>query len=173
MNQWMSIGVAAFLCGAACQAQTNQSTVVTSTATATNEPTIITSDRAQYMQSTVTFEGNVLAVDPRITVRADKVVAYFAMGTNVSRQVQPMVATGSVLISQDDRKATSENAEYFAAENKVTLTGNPKVETPQGTISGQRITFWQGQEKMDVDSGSDTNRTRLIFYPGEQRKKDE
>jgi lipopolysaccharide export system protein LptA len=177
MKWVMWIAMAALFGVAGLQAETNRSVAALLKPAATNEPTVVTSDRlsVDYAKNMGTFEGNVLAIDPRITVRADKVIAYFGAGTNTSRQVQRMVAEGSVVISQDTRKATSDRAEYVAAEGRVTLTGNPKVESPEGAITGQRITFWQGQEKMDVESGSvtDTNRTRLIFYPEEQRKKDE
>lgn len=162
--------------GALICAQTNSTLLAKLKPGATNEPTVVTSDRLQvdYAHNVGTFEGNVLAVDPRITVRADKVIAFFGTGSNTTRQVQRMLAEGKVVISQDDRKATAEQAEYLSAEGRVTLTGNPRVESPQGVISGQRITFWQGQEKMDVDSGGgETNRTRLIFYPEEHRQKQE
>ena len=73
-------------------------------ATSTNEPTVVTSDRMQadYASNVGTFDGNVLAVDPRITVRANKMVVFFgtvtnvtAGATNATRQVQRIVATGS------------------------------------------------------------------------------
>lgn len=170
MKTWMWIGAVALLSLPAWAAET--------TLFSTNEPTVVTSDRLQvdYAHNVGTFEGNVLAVDPRITVRADKVVAFFGSGeaTNAARTVQRLVATGGVVITQEKRKATGEQAEYTASEGKVVLTGNPQVQTTEGVVSGQKITFWQGQEKMDVESGgADTNRTRLIFYPDEQRKKDE
>ena len=51
---------------------------------ATNEPTIITADNlhGDYAHNMGTFEGNVLVVDPRMTVRADKMVVFFG-STNV------------------------------------------------------------------------------------------
>jgi lipopolysaccharide transport protein LptA len=191
MKTWMMISTVALLAGAVSRAETNLSATVaavTATATAavtvtkapgpTNEPTVVTSDRLQvdYAHNVGTFEGSVLAVDPRITVRADKVTAFFASEgtTNASRQVQRLIAEGGVVITQEKRKATGERAEYVAAQGKVVLTGNPQVQTPEGTVTGQKITFWQGQEKMDVEAGgAETNRPRLIFYPEEQRKKEE
>ena len=63
-------------------------------------------------------------------------------------------------------------AEYTDDDGKVVLTGHPQVQSPDGIVTGQRITFWRGQDKMDVESDqTDTNRTRLIIYPEEQRKK--
>ena len=149
----------------------------------TNEPTVINSDRMQadYLANVGTFEGNVVVIDPRLTLRADKMTVFFG-GTNTIvngvtnqlRSVQRILATGTVEIHQDQKKATSEQADYSTGEEKAVLTGHPQVETPDGIVTGKKITIWHGQEKMDVESDvTDTNRTRLIIYPEEQRKKTE
>ncbi|MCG3150519.1 MAG: Lipopolysaccharide export system protein LptA [Verrucomicrobiae bacterium] len=137
-----------------------------------NEPTVVTSDRMQtdYASNVGTFEGNVLVTDPRITVRSDKMVVFFG-GTNTTRSVQRIIATGGVVINQDKKKATADRAEYTTTDSKVVLTDNPKVEGPEGIVTGKKITLWHGQEKMDVETdAADTNRTRLIIYPEELRK---
>ena len=155
---------------------------VTNTIAATNEPTVVTSQRLQvdYAHNVGTFEGDVLAVDPRITVRADKMTVFFAntnvttsADTNATRSVERIIAEGAVVITTpENKKSNSERADYTAADGKVVLTGNPQVQSPDGVVTGKRITFWRGQDKMDVESdASDTNRTRLIIYPEEQRKK--
>lgn len=162
-------------------------TNVTSTVSATNKtatvtvvdeapakeqkPTVVTSDRFQvdYAKNVGVFEGNVLAVDPRITVRADKMTVTFGRsaitggGTNTVQSLQEIVAEGGVVISQGERKSTSQHAVYTALDGKVVLTGNPKVETPDGTVSGKKITFWRNDEKMDVESG-----TQLVIFPDDK-----
>lgn len=148
-------------------AQTNV-TVLPVTTVTTNEPTVVTSDRLEvdYAKGLGTFTGNVLAVDPRITVRADKVIAFFSTGKNTARTIQSLKADGGVVLAQDNRKGTAEHAEYDAADGKVILTGNPKVETAEGTVTGAKITFWRGQDRMEVVSDTTaTNRTQLIFQP--------
>lgn len=173
-------------------------------AKAPSEPTEIISDKLQvdYSSNVGTFTGNVLATDPRITVRADQMVVYFstnapaASATNETvattnatprasklpgtsdiagrRSLDKIIATGGVVISQDRRKATSDHAEYLAGEGKVTLTGSPKVQTPEGNITGYRISFWYGSERMEVDANpAETNRTRLVIYPEDIRKQKE
>jgi lipopolysaccharide transport protein LptA len=143
-----------------------------------------------YANNVTVLDGDVLVVDPRITVRADKVVVYSAnksAGTNTtgaasntlatatsgtSRTIQRIVADGSVVITIDDKKSTSDHAEYFAEEGKVILTGNPHVQSPDGSVAGKQITFWRGSQKMDVVADETaTNRTRLVIYPEDQRKK--
>jgi lipopolysaccharide transport protein LptA len=151
---------------------------------ATNEPTIITADQlhGDYMHNLGTFEGNVLAVDPRMTVRADKMTVFFgstnvvtSTGTNTARSVQKIIAEGGVVITTpDNKKSNSDHAEYTAGDGKVVLTGHPRAESPDGVVTGQRITFWRDSQKMDVEADrTETNRTRLLIYPEEQRKQNE
>ena len=159
----------------------------------TNEPTVVTSERlhVDYAHNVGTFEGNVLAVDPRITVRADKMTVFFAGSTNsnkttaantpkpaagadsdLGRSVDKIIAEGAVVITTpENKRSNSDQAEYTSADGKVILTGHPVVRSPDGTVSGTRIIFWRGSEKMDVESDeTSTNRTKLIIYPEEQRK---
>jgi lipopolysaccharide transport protein LptA len=147
----------------------------------TNEPTIITSEQlhGDYLHNVGTFEGNVLAVDPRMTVRADKMTVFFggtnivtAAGTNTTRSVQKIIADGGVVITTpDNKKSNSDRAVYTAQDGQVVLTGHPRAESPDGIVTGKQITFWRDSQKMDVvaDEGS-TNRTKLLIYPEDQRK---
>ncbi len=147
----------------------------------TNEPTIITSEQlhGDYAHNVGTFEGNVLAVDPRMTVRADKMTVFFggtnvvtAAGTNTTRSVQKIIADGAVVMTTpDNKKSNSDHAVYTAQDGQVVLTGHPRAESPDGIVTGKQITFWRDSQKMDViaEEGS-TNRTKLLVYPEDQRK---
>jgi len=148
----------------------------------TNEPTVITAEvlHGDYLHNLGTFEGNVLAVDPRMTVRADKMTVFFggtnvvtSAGTNTSRSVQKIIAEGAVVMTTPDNKIThSDRGVYTADDGKVVLTGHPKAESSDGIVTGERITFWRESQRMDVEtSQTDTNRARLLIYPDEQRKK--
>jgi len=169
----------ALLAGVARAQETN----VAATVTTNREPTNITSDRLQvdYAHNTGTFEGNVLVIDTRITLRADKMVVLFAGGatpgnsTNANGSIQRVLADGGVVITQGERKATSEHAEYTAGDGKVVLTGRPRVEQPGGTVTGEKITFWRGEHRMDVESLPAEERTRVTIYPDppKEEKKDE
>ena len=149
----------------------------------TNEPTVINSDRMQsdYVSNVGTFEGNVIVIDPRLTLRADKMTVFFGGTNNIVngvtnqvRAVQRIISTGAVEIHLDQKKATCDHADYLAADDKAILTGSPKVETPDAVVTGKKITIWHGKEKMDVESDlTDTNRTRLLIFPEDQRKQAE
>jgi len=149
----------------------------------TNEPTVITAEvlHGDYLHNLGTFEGNVLAVDPRMTVRADKMTVFFggtnvvtSAGTNTTRTVQKIIAEGAVVMTTPDNKIThSDDAVYTAEDGKVVLTGHPRAESSDGVVTGNRITFWRDSQKMDVESNqTETNRSRLLIYPEEQRKKE-
>jgi lipopolysaccharide transport protein LptA len=155
---------------------------LSATGNATNEPTIITADQlhGDYLHNVGTFEGNVLAVDPRMTVRADKMTVFFgttnlvsSAGTNTTRSVQKIIADGGVVMTTPDNKKTnSDHAEYNATDGKVVLTGHPRAESADGIVTGNKITFWRDSQRMDVEnSQTETNRPRLLIYPDEQRKK--
>jgi lipopolysaccharide export system protein LptA len=149
---------------------TNAPVAVESPAPPAKEPTTITSDRLQvdYAHNMGTFEGNVLAVDPQITVRADKVIVWFGEGaTTNAPSLRKIVAEGGVVITQGDRKATSERAEYTGDDGRVVLTGNPQVQSADGTVTGEKITFWRGENKMDVESG-----TRLVIDPSKLKREE-
>jgi lipopolysaccharide export system protein LptA len=167
----------------------------------TNEPTIITADvlHGDYAHNLGTFEGNVLVVDPRITVRADKMVVFFGntnvlvissvtitsgtttttgtvITTNATRSVQKIIADGAVVMTTPDNKKTnSEHGEYTAADGRVVLTGgHPRAESADGVATGDKITFWRDSQQMDVEnSQTGTNRPRLLIYPEDQRKQNE
>jgi lipopolysaccharide transport protein LptA len=149
----------------------------------TNEPTIITAEvlHGDYLHNLGTFEGNVLAVDPRMTVRADKMVVFFggtnvvtSAGTNTTRSVQKIVAEGAVVMTTPDNKIThSDHAVYTANDGKVVLTGHPNAQSADGIVTGDRIIFWRESQRMDVENTqTTTNRARLLIYPEEQRKKE-
>ena len=183
MNHRWIIAAAAALClsvprptpSCAGQTPTNATAVVIKESTATappapapapREPTTVTSERLQvdYANNLGTFQGNVLVVDSRMMLRADKMVVFFGGGvaTNAtSGSIQKIIAEGGVVITTPDkRKATGENAVYTAEDGKTVLTGNPQVENGQGTVTGKKITFWQNDQRMDVESD-----THLVIFP--------
>jgi lipopolysaccharide export system protein LptA len=68
-----------------------------------------------------------------------------------------LVATGHVRILQNDREANCERAEILPGEDKVVLTGNPRIRSLDGQYqaSGDTMTLYRGQRRAVMDSGSD------------------
>jgi lipopolysaccharide export system protein LptA len=67
--------------------------------------------------------------------------------------VDQIVVEGNVQITQGERVATGKVATYYRAENKVVLTGDPRVVRNQDSIQGERITLFLDSEKSIVESG--------------------
>ncbi len=179
MRIWTSILLAWLLClspwGWAEEVETNAPPAEIAT---NSEPTIVTSEHlsVDYARNVGVFERNVLVVDPRITLRADKMTVEFGATSTITtngttnataRTVRKITAEGGVVIVQAEKKATGDQAVYTADDGKVVLTGKPQVESPEGTVSGEKITFWRDEKRMVVDSGS-----RLVLYPEEFEKKE-
>jgi len=77
-----------------------------------------------------------------------------------SESLERARAEGGVLIEQPDGQATSEQAEYRAGEQTVTLTGGPPkmVDAERGTVTGAQLTLFlsDGTIRVNSDEGTRT-----------------
>ncbi len=96
------------------------------------------------------------------SIQADRIDLYFsdsgvASGT---KQLSRSVANGGVTVSQQDRRGTSERAEYTASEGKFVLSeGKPTLHSSTGdTTTGRQLTFFFADDRILVDS-ADGSRT--------------
>jgi lipopolysaccharide export system protein LptA len=127
------------------------------------EPIHITSDQVEAFQQQrqVVFSGHVVATQKDIVVRGDKMTVFYleksqgeAKGSNLGGgSVDQIVVEGNVQITQGERVATGKVATFYRAENKVVLTGDPRVVRNQDSIQGERITLFLDSEKSIVESG--------------------
>ena len=70
------------------------------------------------------FNKNVVAIQEGKTLKADKIEVYFDQVTN---QIKQMVCIGHVVIIQGGNTTYSEKAVYNAGEQKLILSGRPKL----------------------------------------------
>jgi lipopolysaccharide transport protein LptA len=174
MKNAMTIWCGLALFGMASRAQTNGAPPSGMTLGATNEPTTITCQRwkFEYARNVVFFQGDVLAVNPRATLRSD----FMWVMLDQARSISNVVADGGVVIvTPNNEKATGGHAEYTLATHKLVLTLDPKVNA-RGTLwTGERITFLiqsNGIQDVEVDTGqTSTNRSRLTIFPEATKKK--
>ena len=63
-----------------------------------------------------------------------------------------MTASGEVVISKQDYTITAEEAIYNDSEDKISLTGQVKIEEIENNrqISGERAVFYIGEDKLEV-----------------------
>ena len=116
----------------------------------------ITSDSTYYdrKEGIAVFKGNVHVDAAEYQMHAERAYV-FMNGTN---ELSRIAATGSVALTNGQRRAYGEKATYNREKGVVTLTGAPgdpaliTEDTAEGerTIRGRKIRFWIGQEQVEV-----------------------
>jgi lipopolysaccharide export system protein LptA len=139
------------------------------------EPIHITSDQVEAFQQQrqIVFSGHVVAAQKDLTVRGDRMTVFYSEEPGGERKspdmggsVERIVVEGNVQITQGDRVATGKMATYHRAENKVVLTGDPKVVRNQDSIQGERITLFLDSEKSIVEGGPSGRVQATIYSSG-------
>jgi lipopolysaccharide export system protein LptA len=140
------------------------------------EPIHITSDQVEAFQQQrqIVFSGHVVATQKDIVVRGDKMTVFYlekshgdGKGSDLGGgTVDHIVVEGNVQITQGDRVATGKMATYYRTDNKVVLTGDPKVVRNQDSIQGERITLFLDSEKSIVESGPSGRVQATIYSSG-------
>jgi lipopolysaccharide export system protein LptA len=105
------------------------------------------------------FEGGVVArsdqgsLESR-TLDAFLVTAAAAGGASGARELSRVLAQGSVVVREGDRRGTSERAEYTAAEGKFVLSGGRPTlaNASSDTATGHSLTFFVANDTILVDS---------------------
>ena len=139
-----------------------------------DQPLRITSQQleADNKQLVITFTGNVVAKQGEMTIYADVARVYYEKKEE-GNEVREIVATGNVRIQEADRLANCEKAVFTNAEQKIVLTGQPKVWQGKDMVSGEKIIILLEEDKSFAESGPD-RRVEVILYPkGEQHPQKE
>jgi len=112
------------------------------------------------------LEGGVTAVSQEGSLESRALDVYFNTGSgpaaapassaaaSANGQLSRAVALGGVVVRQDDRRGTAEQAEYTAAEGKFVLSGGqPTLTDASGnTTSGRSLTFFVASDTILIDS---------------------
>ena len=146
-REWLGVATGLLLALGAAGAALAEAPVNTST----NE-TVITSDRLNYdyRRSIAVFEGNVHVVDSRIRIRSEKLTVIFGEANTI----RSVTAVGNVHLRQGDKTGTCRQAVYRARTGEVVLTGNATVSRSTDRLSGDVITFWIGEERIESIPGN-------------------
>jgi lipopolysaccharide transport protein LptA len=115
------------------------------------KPTTIESDRAEFDLNTrrAVYLGHVKVDDPEMKLQCEQLTVDLPADGD---RVNHIVAEVNVIIDFSDShgqtaRATGSRAVYHYAvtgvvtNESVTLTGNPKVDSPQGTLTGDEIAW--------------------------------
>jgi lipopolysaccharide export system protein LptA len=139
-------------------------------------PTVIESGAAEMVstdkESTFTFSKGVKVTATNMTLTCDflEVVARRSGDPTATfgkqENFKSMIATGNVRIVQNDREAVCERAEVFPGDDKVVLSGNPKVRSTDGQYeaSGPKMELLRG-ERIARIIGEPGERSRITLPP--------
>ena len=133
-----------------------------------SQPIDITSDKveAYWKENLIIFKGNVIARQKDIVIYADSLEAVIIEdGKGIDR----VTAGGNVKIQQGLRVANCQKAIFYNRDQKVVLTGEPKVVEGDNIISGDEIIFDIEKNRVDVKGGAN-GRGKAKIQPGEIEK---
>ncbi len=109
-----------------------------------------------YEKMQAFFEERVVVLDPSMKLESDKL---WVLMDQKSQQISTAKAVGNVKITEKDRVATGDQAEYNAREGKLVLTGNAMVQRGKEVLRGTKITFWRGDNRIECE------RPMMILFP--------
>jgi lipopolysaccharide export system protein LptA len=134
-----------------------------------NQPIKLKSDHLATDTSnrTATFTGRVVAQQGDLTVQADRLVVRYAEKGN---DVDEVLATGNVRITQGERSASAGRAVYDNAAGIMKLEDNPRVQQGEDTIVGATITYYVNELK-SVVVGGPGQRVEAVIRPGGEQKR--
>ena len=114
-------------------------------------PITITSETltADNKAHTALFENKVVAKTTDLTIYSDKMLVFY---NETGGEVTKIEATGNVKVLKETRIITSNEATYFAGEEKVVFTGEPRAMDGDNVVSGSKIVYFTGTDRFWVEN---------------------
>ena len=135
----------------------------------TSQPIDITSDRVETYskENLIIFKGNVIARQKDMVIYADSIEA---MTGGDKRGIERVLANGNVKIQQGLRVGCCQKAVFHNLDQKIILTGDPKVSEGDNMVSGEEIIFDLTQNRVEVKGGAG-GRGKATIHPGGEVEK--
>jgi lipopolysaccharide export system protein LptA len=114
-------------------------------------PITVTSETltADNKAHTALFEKNVVAKTTDMTIHADWMLVYYQeQGGDVTK----IEAKGNVRVYREAKVITSKEAVYFADEEKVVFTGDPRAVDGENVVTGSKITYYTKDDRSLVEN---------------------
>lgn len=139
-------------------------------------PISIEADRmvSQENKNSVVFIGKVDARQGALTIKTDEMTVFYSekkgaapqgqQNAQPTNQVEKLICTGNVKISQKDWLGTGERLDYFAKERKAVLSGNAKAWQGQNMVTGKTIVYYLDEKRSTVEPDGNS-RVRAIIRP--------
>jgi outer membrane protein assembly factor BamD len=133
-----------------------------------SQPIDITSDKveARWKENLVIFKGNVIARQKDMVIYADSVEV---VTNEDGKGIERVIAEGNVKIQQGLRVADCQKAVFNNPEQKLFLTGDPKVSEGENIVLGDEIIFDIDKNRVEVKGGP-SGRGKVKVQPGEIEK---
>jgi outer membrane protein assembly factor BamD len=133
-----------------------------------SQPIDITSDKveAYWKENLIIFRGNVIARQKDMVIYADSLEA---VTIEDGKGIERVTAGGNVKIQQGLRVANCQKAIFYNLDQKVVLTGDPKVSEGESIVSGDEIIVDIDKNRVEVRGGS-SGRGKAKIQPGEIEK---
>ena len=141
-------------------------------------PIVIKADSLEMddQKKIVIFKGNVDAKEKDFVINCQKLVLYYKnLSTDQKSEtgefnIEKIIATGKVIITRPGGGlATAEKALYYMGDEKVVLTGKPKVKQGDDFVQGSKITLYL-KENRSVVEGSKSEKVRAVYFPRSEKR---
>lgn len=149
-----------------------------------NEPIQIVSDKMEAFQTSrmVVFSGNAVAQQGDVRIQADRLSIYYKdSGDPKGKKVDPgmeqagdlekIVASGYVVITQKEVLATGNEAVYYQDTARFVMTGNPVLQQEKSVIKGCRVIIQVDENRGKVEQCADENAGRVTAIIHPRKKK--
>jgi len=129
------------------------------------QPIDITSDQVEAYgkENLIVFKGNVIARQKDIVIYADSLEV---MTLEDGKGIERVIAGGNVKIQQGLRVASCQRAIFYNVDQKLVLTGDPKVSEGDNIVLGDEIIFDIEKNRVDVKGGP-SGRGKAKIQPGQ------
>ncbi len=96
------------------------------------------------------WTGHVHAVKGKTTLLAPEVTAHY----DAQGEVDRVLARGGVEVTEDDRWARGQNADYDVPKGMLVVTGKPEARQNKTRMKGTKVTFFSGSEFLEVENAT-------------------
>jgi len=122
-------------------------------------PINITSETltADNKAHTALFEKNVVAKTTDLTIYSDKMLVYYKEDGGTVTKIE---STGNVKVLRESRIITSKSAIYYADEEKVIFTGEPRAMDGDNVVSGTKIIYLMDSDRFQVENSKVTLKSK-------------
>lgn len=144
------------------------------------EPIEIVSDRmdAYNEKKLVIFSGNAVATQGDKEIKSDKLFLYYkkeagkkdkvgAKEIEETGDLEKIEAKGNVIVTQQKKVATGDEAVYFQDSGQIIMTGNAMLRDGKNQIKGDKVIVYVNEDRGVVECDP-KKRVKAIIYPQEK-----